>query len=92
MIDETLLSELKEFTDTNKIKEICNEIGNSSDKHTISQLIEELQQINNDIYDKTGFNTVTLDFQVYINELRNKYDVTDPREIMNVDNGKGFVQ
>lgn len=92
MIDENLLLELKEFTDTNKIKEIVTEIENNTEKHTISQFIEELQQINNEIYDKTGFNTVTLDLQCYINELRNKYDVTDPREIIHTDNGKGFVQ
>lgn len=92
MIEETLLKELEEFTDTDKIKEICEEIDNSDDKHLISQHIAWLQQINNSIYDKIGFNTVTLDFQVYINELRREYDVTDPREIVNTDNGKGFVQ
>lgn len=92
MINEKLLCELKEFTDINKIKTICEEIENSNDKHTISQHIELLQQINNDLYEKTGFNTVTLDFQVFINELRQEYDVTDPREIVNTDNGKGFVQ
>ena len=92
MINEKLLCELKEFTDINKIKTICEEIDKTDDKHTISQHIELLQQINNELYEKTGFNTVTLDFQVYINELRQEYDVTDPREIVNTENGKGFVQ
>lgn len=92
MIDEKVLCELKEFTNIKQIKEITEKIEQSTDNKEIAQLIEKLQEINNTIYDKTGFNTVTLDFQVYINQLRQEYDVTDPREIVHVDNGKGFVQ
>ena len=92
MINETLLSELKEFTDVEKIKTICKEIDNTNDKHTISQHIAELQQINNNIYDKTGFNTVTLDLQVYVNELRHEYDIVDPEELDITPDDVEFVQ
>lgn len=54
--------------------------------------IEFLQGICNELYDKNGLTDGILNLQVYINEYRHKYDITDPREIIHTDNGKGFVQ
>ena len=57
-----------------------------------TEFVETLQTICNKLYDEYGIDENILDLQVYINEYRHKYDITDPREIIHVDNGKGFVQ
>lgn len=54
--------------------------------------VESLQEICNQLFNKYGFDDTILELQVYINQLRHDYDITDPREILHVDNGKGFVQ
>lgn len=92
MIDENLLYELRDDVDTERVQAIVDKIDESKNVQEVAPLIEELQTMNNALYEKTGFSTRTLDFQCYINSLRNMYDVTDPREIIHVDNGKGFVQ
>lgn len=71
--------------DEDKLKEL--------NEHEDNQVfIETVQEYCNQVYDAVGFNDELLELQVYINKLRNKYDVTDPREITHWDNGKGFVQ
>lgn len=57
-----------------------------------TEYIETIQETCNKAYEAYGFDDNILDLQVYINQLRHQYDVTDPREIIHVDNGKGFVQ
>lgn len=57
----------------------------------MAELIEKAQQIVNHLW-TIKEDDVLIDVQVLLNELRNKYDVTDPREIINWDNGRGFVQ
>lgn len=54
--------------------------------------VESLQEICNQLFNKYGFDDTILELQVYINQLRHDYDITDPREILHVENGKGFVQ
>lgn len=54
--------------------------------------IETLQEICNNLYNLYGFDDSILELQVYINTLRHKYDITDPREVIHIDNGKGYVQ
>lgn len=92
MIDETLLSSLEQYLDTNRIQEIVNQIDEANNTKIVATLVEELQTMNNKLYEKQGLTNETLDFQCYINTLRNQYDITDPREIIHTDNGKGFVQ
>lgn len=58
----------------------------------ISIELEKIQEICNEYYEKYGFNDEILELQVWINQIRNQYDITDPREIIHIDNGKGFVQ
>jgi hypothetical protein len=92
MIDENLLYELRDAVDTRRVQAIADKIDESKNVQEVAPLIEELQTMNNALYEKTGFSTLTLDFQVYINSLRTQYDVPDPREVIHTDNGKGFVQ
>ncbi len=54
--------------------------------------VESLQEICNQLFNKYGFDDTILELQVYINQLRHDYDITDPREVIHIDNGKGFVQ
>lgn len=91
------MTELKEIYD--KIKEeykdievTYEELEKLEQKKDKTDFVETLQEICNDIYTKNGFNDNILDIQVYINQLRAEYDITDPREVIHEDNGKGFVQ
>lgn len=54
--------------------------------------VESLQEICNQLFNKYGFDDTILELQIYINQLRHDYDITDPREVIHIDNGKGFVQ
>lgn len=58
---------------------------------TLPDKLEKLQELNNFLYNTTP-DDLLIDLQVYINSLRNEYDITDPREIIHEDNGRGFVQ
>lgn len=91
-INALIISLLDEFpTEEEKIRQIKGiktDIDNGIE--TISN-VEKLQQICNDLYN-IKYSDYLIDLQVIINEYRNKYDITDPREIIHVDNGKGYVQ
>lgn len=88
-----LLTRLDPLLDTQRVQAITKEIEETEDNKKRAMLVEELQTMNNTLYEKQGDLTdETLAFQVYINTLRNKYDITDPREIIHTDNGKGYVQ
>lgn len=54
--------------------------------------VETLQEICNKLFNEYGFDDTILELQVYINQLRHEFDITDPREVLHIDNGKGFVQ
>ncbi len=71
-----------------QIKPLLEQIETNDDK---AKPLEELQEIVNKLYLITYTDTL-LELQVIINQFRQKYDITDPREIINWDNGKGFVQ
>ncbi len=93
MINEKLLCELKEFTDIEKIKTICEEIEQTQDKQEIQKCINALQRINNNLFETHGLRDSILDFQVCINTLRSEYDVTDPsEEVINKDDNGVYVQ
>ena len=57
----------------------------------MAEKLEKAQQIVNRLYTQKQ-DPALIDVQVEINELMYKYDITDPKEIINYDNGKGFVQ
>lgn len=58
----------------------------------INTLVDYLQDWNNKLYEQYGLTDGILDLQVFINELRCEYDITDPKEIVNVDDNMEFVQ
>ena len=66
-------------------------IHNATEEDLPSKL-EKLQQMNNLLYEKYPSEELLIDLQVFINSLRNEYDITDPREVIHTDNGRGFVQ
>ena len=84
---------LKEFP-KDKVNELFNyleEIEKEKDKEKIAEKLEKAQEIENELYElKNDPNLIEV--QVIINGYRYEYDITDPREIINYDNGKGFVQ
>lgn len=71
-----------------QIKGIITDIENGLD---IITNVEKLQQICNDLYNLNHSDHL-IDLQIIINKYRNKFDITDPREIIHIDNGKGYVQ
>lgn len=66
-------------------------INYEHDKQKQSELLEEAQEILNKAYQTNPCDEL-IDIQVEINIYRNRYDITDPREIIHTDNGRGFVQ
>ena len=56
-----------------------------------ASVLEKAQGILNTLH---GYkqSDVLIDIQVIINQYRCEYDITDPREIIHTDNGRGFVQ
>ena len=74
------------------IKVDYKKLESMEQKEDKTEFVEAIQEICNNIYEKTGFTDEILDLQVYINQLRAEYDITDPREIIHTDNGRGFVQ
>ena len=95
-MNDKLIEDLKEtFPDEteriDRAKTLVETLENENEAKNVAENIEELQQICNDLYNIKGSEHL-IELQVIINEFRYKYDVTDPREIINIDNGKGFVQ
>ena len=91
-IDSLVIKLAEEYpTETEKVREIKLLIKEIEEEKDVTNNIESLQQICNDLYNISSSENL-IELQVIINEYRNKYDVTDPREIINWDNGKGFVQ
>ena len=82
----------QEETRIKRIEELLEKINTeTNDKEVLTKNIEELQQVNNELF-STYSDENLIELQIIINEYRHKYDITDPREIINWDNGKGFVQ
>lgn len=92
-MEKKIVEQLKEKYPIRDVELLCTyldtipECGDGSR----SNLLENAQQIVNEFYDLEP-SDVLIDVQVIINTYRNEFDITDPREIINVDNGKGFVQ
>lgn len=85
-----ILENIKEtHQDFNYNSELIQNIEELFDK---KGYIEQLQEVCNTLFNLYGFDDTILELQIYINQLRHKYDITDPREIIHIDNGKGFVQ
>lgn len=83
MIDEELIQQLEEYIPTERIQEIIKEIDKANNTKQVAPLLDELQEMNTRIYTHHGLNDTTLDFQCYINGLRNKYDIPDEQEKVN---------
>lgn len=91
-IDSLIIKLTEEYpTEQDKVRNIKMLIGEIEKENYVQNNIESLQQICNDLYNISSTESL-IELQVIINEYRNKYDVTDPREVINWDNGKGFVQ
>lgn len=92
-MDRELIEKLKQIYPVQEIELLATyldaipECGDG----TRSDLLEDAQQIVNDLYELES-NDVLIDVQVIINGYRNEFDITDPREVIHVDNGKGYVQ
>lgn len=78
-------------TEVDNIRMIKQIAVNLDEGKDVENNIQRLQNICDSLY-KVSPNDILIDLQVIINEYRYKYDVTDPKEIINYDNGKGFVQ
>lgn len=61
------------------------------DTNNKAELLEKAQGMLNELYN-LKHSDVLIDIQVIINQYRNEYDITDPREVIHYDNGRGFVQ
>ncbi|MBO7210100.1 MAG: hypothetical protein J6V44_03685 [Methanobrevibacter sp.] len=89
-LKEKLLKEYpKEKID--ELFKLFDELEKEKKIKTITEKLEKAQEIVNELYE-TKYNSDLLEAQIIINGYRNEYDITDPREIINYDNGKGFVQ
>lgn len=84
---EELLRKVEEKIDTDKIRQTLTDITEMTTKER-NKAIHELQTMNNTFYEKEGFNDETLELQIIINKLRNKYDIPDPDETLD----NGYVQ
>lgn len=88
MIDEGLLQAIGEYIPQARIQEIVDNIDNAKYTDKVQPHITELQDINNKLYEDYGLTDTILDFQCYINGLRNRYDIPDEAELGDED----FVQ
>ena len=93
MIEQQLKNIIKEIEQENNINltNIREHIETIPDgkKET---LIKYLQDINDKLYKDYGVTGGILNLQVYINEKRHEYNITDEKEIINTDDGMDFVQ
>ena len=88
MIDEGLLQAIGEYIPQVQIQEIIEQIDNAEHTKEVQPHLQLLQEINNKLYRNYGLTDTILDFQCYINELRNLYDIPDEAEL----DGEDFVQ
>ena len=56
----------------------------------MEEILNNLQKECNKIYEKEGASDEVIDLQVAINQLRNKYNISDKNQI--IDSNPGFVQ
>ena len=88
MVEEYLLKKIGEYIPQARIQEISDKIDNANNTSKVAPLLTELQNINNKIYEDFGLTDTVLDFQCWINGLRNLYDIPDEAEL----DGEDFVQ
>lgn len=89
MTEETI-QKLKQNYTTQNLQPLLNIL--QTNKEPTPEELEQAQQTLNNLYQTHKDDTNLIEAQVHINTLRNKYDITDPREIIHYDNGKGYVQ
>ncbi len=95
MNEETLQKLITTYPDNKADIELLQQHLLTLEDHITQELmaekLEKAQQIVNRLYAQKQ-EDILIDVQCEINILRNKYDITDPREIIHYDNGRGFVQ
>lgn len=93
-MDDKLIQELKEvyndnISDVELLITYIDDIPDSIENR--SEVLERAQSVLNKLYDLNP-SDVLIEVQVLINKYRYEFDITDPREVIHIDNGKGFVQ
>ena len=91
-INALIISLSEEYpTEEEKIRQISGIKNDIDNGLNIRENVEKLQQICNDLYN-VKHSDYLIELQVIINIYRYEFDITDPREVIHIDNGKGFVQ
>lgn len=78
--------------DIAQLHEISNKMKAKSTPDNMPVLIDQLQTINNKLWENKAYNEISLDLQAYINMFRNEFDITDEREYINQDENGQYVQ
>ena len=76
------------FTD---VYEVIEKLENNPTDEEIATSLQELQNINDKLFESHGICDEIIDFQVCINKLRNYADINDPKEVVVREDGS-FVQ
>lgn len=92
-MDKEIVEQLRERYPTRDVELLCTYLDTipESGDGSRTETLEAAQEILNEFYELDP-SDMLIDVQVIINKYRNEFDITDPREIIHVDNGKGFVQ
>ena len=78
-----------QYEQIRQIALLLSDIEKNDEK--INEKIEELQELCNTLFN-IKYCDELLELQVIINEYRNKYNITDPREVVVVDDKNKYVQ
>ena len=99
-MDKNLEKALKEeYKDYEEVNTLISKINNLEELDlervpnlaNLPKKLEEIQELTNTLYNLNP-SDLLIDVQVIINTYRFEYDITDPREVLHYDNGKGYVQ
>lgn len=87
-----LLTLLEEYCPIQNLEKLLKEIETATEKEQKQDLLEQLQTLNENIYNHYGFNDATLELQVYINKIRYEEDIHDPAEVIPRNDDEEWVQ
>lgn len=65
---------------TDKIQKATQEILDDTRVRNMTPLLEKLQYCNNTLYNEEEMSDAILELQLWINNMRNRYDISDPSE------------
>ena len=92
MKKEELLKLLEEYCPIQNLEKLLKEIEEATEKEKKQDLLEQLQTLNEAIYNHFGFNDATLELQAYINKIRYEEDIHDPTEVIPRNDDEKWVQ